>query len=165
MEARTIACTIFSKKEESFMLTSQDIARYFLSLISEESGDLISNLKLQKLVYYAQGFQLALYDTPLFDEEIEAWHHGPVVPGLYRTYKDCGANAIPRPTDIDFSIYNEQTKEILDEVYQVYGQFSAWKLRNMTHDEQPWTSVYHNAGSGSIIPKSLLQSFFKTQLI
>jgi uncharacterized phage-associated protein len=147
------------------MLNCRDIAKYFLSLISEESGDLISNLKLQKLVYYAQGLQLALYETPLFDEEIEAWTHGPVVPELYYSYKDCGSNAIPRPTDIDFSVYDDQTKEVLDEVYQVYGQFSAWKLRNMTHDEQPWQSVYSTSGSGSVIPKPLMQSFFKTQLI
>ena len=62
-------------------------AKYFLAQASEDAGDLISNLKLQKLVYYAQGFHLALYDEPLFLEAIEAWTHGPVVPDLYRHYK------------------------------------------------------------------------------
>jgi uncharacterized phage-associated protein len=147
------------------MLSCYDIAKYFLSLINEDAGDLISNLKLQKLVYYAQGFHLALYDKPLFKEEIQAWTHGPVIPDLYYAYKEYGSNAIPRPNDVDFSIYDDRTKELLDEVYEVHGQFSAWKLRNMTHEELPWKTIYSNSGSGSVIPVPLLQSFFKTQLV
>jgi uncharacterized phage-associated protein len=65
-------------------LSCVEIAKYFLVQVEEELGDSISNLKLQKLVYYAQGFNLALFDgNPLFDEEIQAWTHGPVVPALY----------------------------------------------------------------------------------
>ncbi|WP_208932366.1 Panacea domain-containing protein [[Haemophilus] ducreyi] len=57
---------------------------YFLSQCnSEENGDLISNLKIQKLVYYAQGFSLAINNKPLFSEKIQAWTHGPVTPELY----------------------------------------------------------------------------------
>ena len=144
------------------MISCHDVAKYFLSLSDEDAGDLISNLKLQKLVYYAQGFHLALYDEPLFEESIEAWTHGPVVPALYHAYKDFGANAIPRPSDLDFSVYDDRTKELLDEVYQVYGQFSAWKLRNMTHDEPPWKTA--NFSGCTIVPSSM-QEFFKTQLI
>ena len=144
------------------MLSCHDVAKYFLSLADEDAGDLISNLKLQKLVYYAQGFHLALYDEPLFEEKIEAWTHGPVAPELYHTYKDYGANAIPRPTDMDFSIYDQHTREFLDEVYQVHGQFSAWKLRNMTHDEPPWKIAIDHGG---IITRSSMQEFFKTQLV
>jgi uncharacterized phage-associated protein len=127
--------------------------------------DLISNLKLQKLVYYGQGFHLALYDTELFPEEIEAWTHGPVVPELYAAYQNYGSNAISIPNDMDFRIYDPQSRELLDEVYQVYGQFSAWKLRNMTRDEQPWKGIYDRSGAGSSIPKSAMRSFFKTRLI
>lgn len=72
------------------MLTANDIAKYFLALSNnEESGELISNLKLQKLLHYAQGFYLALYDQPLFHEPIEAWAHGAVIPdfGLIENLK------------------------------------------------------------------------------
>lgn len=55
------------------MLTCFDAADYFLSKIDEDAGDVITNLKLQKLVYYAQGFSLALCGRPLFAERIEAW--------------------------------------------------------------------------------------------
>ena len=60
------------------MLSCHDVAKYFLALTDEDAGDLISNLKLQKLVYYAQGFHLALFDTPMFGEPIEAWTHVPL---------------------------------------------------------------------------------------
>ncbi|MBD2305686.1 SocA family protein [Chroococcidiopsis sp. FACHB-1243] len=143
------------------MLTCRDIAKYFLAQEDEDAGDLISNLKLQKLVYYAQGFHLALYDEPLFSERIEAWTHGPVVPELYRDYKEIGANGIPCPDDIDFSIYDEKTRSLLDEVYCVFGQFSAWKLRNMTHEEAPWKDV---SVPGGEITQSAMKEYFKTQL-
>jgi uncharacterized phage-associated protein len=144
------------------MLKSHDVAKYFLAQTDEDAGDLISNLKLQKLLYYAQGFHLALYGQPLFTEAIEAWTHGPVVPEVYHAYKNYSSNAIPIPDDIDFSQYDEQTRELLDEVYRVYGQFSAWKLRNMTHDEEPWKDAY--AGN-MIISNEELKQYFKTQLV
>jgi uncharacterized phage-associated protein len=143
------------------MLSCHELAKYFLSLTDEDSGDLISNLKLQKLVYYAQGFHLALYNEPLFQEDIVAWKHGPVVPELYHIYKDYGADAIPLPNDFDGTIYTTQIAEHLDEVYQVYGQFSAWKLRNMTHNEPTW----NNTLTGNVISHSSMKEFFKTQLI
>ena len=143
------------------MLTCHDIAKYFLAQADEEAGDLISNLKLQKLVYYAQGFHLALNDTPLFSEEIKAWTHGPVVPLLYHAYKEYSSGAIPSPNNLDFSIFSETTKELLDEVYSVFGQFSAWKLRNMTHAEPPWRDAADSVG---IISHTAMKQYFLTQL-
>ncbi len=142
------------------MLTCHDVAKYFLAQADEEIGDLISNLKLQKLVYYAQGFYLALYGKPLFQEAIEAWPHGPVIPELYHTYKVYKSNAIPSPTDVDFSKYDQDTKDFLDEIYSVFGQFSAWKLRNMTHEEPPWIEASDDSG---IISHASLQQYFSTQ--
>lgn len=68
------------QKEE--ILSAIDVAKYFLILVDREAGDTITELKLQKLMYIAQGIHLALYDSPLFKEEIEAWQDGPVVPAL-----------------------------------------------------------------------------------
>jgi uncharacterized phage-associated protein len=143
------------------MLTCFDVAKYFLAQASEDAGDLISNLKLQKLVYYAQGFQLALYGTPLFPEPIEAWTNGPVVPVLYEYYQKYGAGAIPYPYDVDFDLYDEKTRSLLDEVYRVFGQFSAWKLRNMTQAEYPWKLAAHTS---SEISQQSMKEYFKTQI-
>ncbi|BAZ81967.1 MAG: Panacea domain-containing protein [Sphaerospermopsis kisseleviana] len=143
------------------MLSCHDVAKYFLSQADEDAGDLISNLKLQKLLYYAQGFHLALYNEPLFPEPVEAWIHGPVVPEVYHEYKNFASSAIPIPEDIDFSIYDEKTVDLLDEVYSVYGQFSAWKLRNMTHNEEPWKDT----DVSDVITHECLKKYFKTQLL
>ncbi|MFC1736958.1 Panacea domain-containing protein [Candidatus Hydrogenedentota bacterium] len=141
-------------------LTALDVAKYFLSKMSDECGDVISNLKLQKLVYYAQGFHLALMGRPLFKEQIKAWQHGPVIPSLYDKYKEYEARGIPRPDSIDLSKYDKPTVELLDEVYEVFGQFSAWKLRNMTHEEPPWKDT----PMGGVITCPAMKKYFETQL-
>jgi len=151
--------TAILTRTERAMINCFDVAAYFLSLAEEDAGDLISNLKLQKLVYYAQGFHLAVFDKPLFPEDIQAWEHGPVVPELYHHYKHHGAGPIPPPEVFDFSILNKDNRELLDEVYSVLGQFSAWKLRNMTHEEPPWREAYN--GNGLITHESM-REYFKT---
>lgn len=143
------------------MLNCHDVAAYFLYLAGQEDGELISNLKLQKLAYYAQGFHLALNGIPLFPEDIEAWQHGPVVPALYHAYKQHGSGPIPIVTELSLAKYSIGVQELLDEVYEVYGQFSAWKLRNMTHEERPWIDAQKLGGS---ISPAAMQEFFKERL-
>lgn len=148
------------------MSTCFDVANYFLAQSNDDAGDLISNLKLQKLVYYAQGFSLALLGEPLFEEEIEAWMHGPVVPDLYRKYRDHGAAGIPAPAGFDPSEhFDKQQLALLREVNEMYGQFSAWKLRNLTHEEDPWIDNYKEGWSSGVIPKCQMERFFKEHLL
>ena len=64
------------------------IAQLLLSKAAEGNQELMSNLKLQKMLYYEQGFHLAAFDTPLFDENIEAWMFGPVVPEVYENMQN-----------------------------------------------------------------------------
>jgi len=97
----------------------EDVAHYFLEL-EGDAGE-ISNLKLQKLVYYAQGFSLALRGQPLFDAAIEAWMHGPVVPGLYRRFRDYGSNPIPPSAEFDSSVLSADERHLIEEVFDVYG--------------------------------------------
>lgn len=136
------------------------MADYFLSLVDEEEGDLISDLKLQKLMYYAQGFHLAIYDKPLFSEPIEAWGHGPVIQALYKKYAAYGANPIPCPDSVDFSKFDDETKEFLNEVYNTFGQYSAWKLREMTHEEPPWSTAFKE-GENTVISLDSLREYFE----
>lgn len=143
------------------MANLQDVAQYFLYLDSINEGDGISNLKLQKLVYYAQGFYSAIFDKPLFEEEVSAWMHGPVVEELYHQNKQYGSNPIPNDSDFDKNSLNKDELELIEEVFQVFGQFSAWKLRNMTHDESPW--IDHESSAG-IIPKEAISEYFKTRI-
>lgn len=142
------------------MANCHEVAAYFLAKQDADSGDLISNLKLQKLAYYAQGFCLAMHGRPLFPEPIQAWTHGPVVPDLYYAFSKYAGDALPRPDGVDQNAFSKEECDLMDEVYTVYGQFSAWKLRNMTHDEPPWKQ----AAKSAEISHQSLTDYFKTQL-
>lgn len=130
------------------MYRAEYIAEWFLARNRQDlidgSDEAISNLKLQKLLYYAQGCTLALTGKPLFADEIQAWTHGPVIPEIYHKYKQYGACGINYEGGFDDSIMDDETQAILEEVYEEFGQFSAWKLRNMTHDETPWKETDKN---------------------
>jgi len=143
------------------MADLQNVARYFLYLDSANNGDGISNLKLQKLAYYAQGFYSAIYDKSLFQEEISAWTHGPVVEDLYHQYKQHGSSLIQPIDEFDTSVLSHNELELIEEVYEVFGQYSAWKLRNMTHEERPWLEHESNA---EVIPKEVISEYFKTRI-
>jgi len=146
-------------------LSAHDVAKYFISLVCEDEGDNMTNLKLQKLVYYAQGYHIAMFDKPLFSDEIQAWLHGPVVPSLYRTYKEHGSGAIPCPSDLDISIYSQQQKDFLDEIYKIYGQYSASALRAFTHNESTWISASKNGTVfNAVITHQALKNYFSTQI-
>lgn len=139
-----------------------DIANELLRLAeNEDEGDLMSNLKLQKMLYYEQGFHLAYFGTPLFDEEIEAWMYGPVVPEVYDAYDKYGRNGIESDPAKDITLEPEEWRLFL-KVFDIYGQYSAIGLMNMTHQEPTWMNVRN--GHGSVISKESMASFFKTRI-
>lgn len=142
------------------MLSAITVANAFISFTDAERGDLISNLKVQKLLYYAQGLHLAMYNEPLFKESIVKWQYGPVVKEVYNAFKEYGANAIPVNENFDYSIFNKKQLEVLHEINTVFGQFSAIILMNMTHSEPP----YHNTNFNEVIKHEELTSYFLTQL-
>jgi uncharacterized phage-associated protein len=140
------------------------IADYFRSRTDADVGDLVSNLKLQKLCYYAAGVIAAARRNdafPLFADRIEAWQHGPVVPQLYHKFKDHGSGGIPPITGADFAEIEPRDRAVLDDVYNYYGQYSAWKLRNMTHEETPWQNAYERPDTA--ISTSALRDYFSEE--
>ncbi len=116
-----------------------EVANRFLSQ-AHEHGDQLSNLKLQKLLYYAHAWYLVLNeDQPLFDDRIEAWVHGPVVPNVYHEFKQYGWQPImvepdknPLPKDISTH---------LKDIWEVFSSYSAFDLERMTHQEAPWINA------------------------
>ena len=116
------------------MLSCFDIANYFIWL-AKETGSFVSNLKLQKLVYYSQAWHLALQDAPLFDEDFQAWVHGPVIPELYQKYKVFGW----QPITMDVSPQLPASViEFLHGVANEYFSCDAYELEQMTQIESPW---------------------------
>lgn len=142
--------------------SASEVAKYFLASADPDDND-ISNLKLQKLCYYAQGLLTTMRGQPLFAEKVLAWDHGPVISELYHFYKDNRNQPIPIVTDFDSSIFDARDKAALDDVIEYYGQYSPWRLRNMTHEEKPWIEAYKAAQGSEITPAALIE-FFKPQI-
>lgn len=144
-----------------------DIANELLRLASNEeatgSGELMTNMKLQKLLYYQQGFHLAAFGTPLFAENIEAWMYGPVVPEIYHTFEGYGGRGISIDTDTTpLSFESQEEQQLFMDVYGLYSQYSAIGLMKMTHEEEPWSTS--PVGKGCIINRDVMSRFFKTRL-
>ena len=97
----------------------------------------------------------------LFNDPIVAWRHGPVVVDVYHEYKENGASGIEFDEPFEFSEYNEETNGILEEVYEYFGQYSAWKLRNMTHEERPWKETNLNEE----ISPEVIRDFFLEEYV
>lgn len=145
-------------------LPAEQVAQFMIAF-SHEHGDPISNLKLQKLLYYAQAWFLALKDRPLFDERIEAWAHGPVVPPVYGQFKKWTW----QPIDNDARVPElaAPIREHLEEVMDVYGDMSANQLEKLTHSEDPWRIARGNlpadAASNAVIPLDAMKTFYRAR--
>lgn len=143
---------------------ANDVADFILHFCHEH-GDCITNLKLQKLAYYAQAWYLALNnDQPLFDEPIEAWVHGPVVPSLYQRFRTYRWEPIPLNPAPPVSLpANVQTH--LKEIMDVFGGFSAYELERMTHEESPWLNARGDLpmdeSSNAVISHKDMSSYYK----
>ena len=147
------------------MITANQIADYFIKR-ARDVGEPITNLKLQKLVYYAQAWHLALYDEQLFDGQFEAWVHGPVNRELYQRFKDCRWK--PILDEIDYPELPQEVLEHVDEVWEVYGGLSAWDLEGLAHSETPWLEARGDIPSDesceTIISDSTMKAFYKKLL-
>lgn len=142
------------------MVGIKKVISYFLSLVREEEGDVMTNLRLQKLLYYAQAFHLAMNDEPLFKNKIEAWVYGPVVPDVFNKYKDNEDGIIRAKEASGHNGLSDDIRELLDEVYIVYGQFSASALIDISHSEPPW----YKTPIKSEISHEVMKEFFRGRL-
>ena len=121
------------------MLTALDVAKCFINIFND-TEDGISNLKLQKLLYFAQGFSFQRLNRPLFNDEIEAWEYGPVINSVYQEFKYFGREPIRQRNTI--SLLPEEERLILD-VAREYGKYTGNELINITHEKNtPWDKVY-----------------------
>ena len=142
------------------MITANQVADYIVLSYNPQKGDLISHIYLHVILYYCQGIHLAMHEEPLFIEPIEHWSHSPVVPVIYKLYKHHGLDALPWPPEMDMDIIKGDSKEVMDEVLIVYGQFSASKLLSMVKKELPWMLT----PDCEIISHEKLKSYFQSQI-
>ncbi|MGD9576708.1 MAG: Panacea domain-containing protein [Syntrophorhabdus sp.] len=126
------------------MVKAKDVATLFLSWANTE-GDLITNLKMQKLLYYAHAWHLANFHKPLFADRIEAWDLGPVIPSLYHDYKKYGGAPIRyKVIGKEHERFSSEQLDYLQAFYDRFIRFSAHELVNMSHNEQPWKTAFRS---------------------
>jgi uncharacterized phage-associated protein len=141
-----------------------EVADFFIYRF-QQAGEPITNLKLQKLLYYAQGWFLALKSKPLFSERVEAWPRGPVVPPVYGTFKSYQWN--PINGDVSEPSLDPEIEAHLREIMEAYGVHGAYYLEKLSHQERPWLDARGNLGPTdfctNVISHEAMKSFFQTQ--
>ena len=152
------------------MATALQVAEYFLTHNKPLESGHITALKLQKLVYYAQGHALATLGRTLFDGLIHAWEDGPVCTSLYNRFKNFKAE----PLDYLFDTAAEETKarkaaqkpfsseelDLLANIQACYGDYTAGALSRMSHETTPWQESF----PGKVIGKKAMKVFFSAHL-
>ncbi len=124
------------------------IANYFLKRAKEE-GKQITPMKMQKLVYFAHGLNLVQHRTPLIDEEFQAWRYGPVIVSLYQDLKRYRDSPIEKPLAVGplKAGLDAATTEVLDAVWEIFGDLDAITLSELTHlSDSPWSQVVKERG-------------------
>jgi uncharacterized phage-associated protein len=148
----------------SLDLASPNQVSDFLLAESRERGDVLTNLKLQKLLYYAQAWHLALKNKPLFLEDFQAWVHGPVLPSQYQRFRTYEWRPILE--EIGSLFLSPDLISHLKEVVEVFGCETATALELMTHNELPWKKARQGLApdqqSTAIISKESMQTFYRS---
>lgn len=147
-------------------ISAINTAKLALALLKKSDDGFIeytSKLKLLKLLYYIQGYHLAMFNAPLFNDKMEAWLHGPVVPSVYKWVKDMTDEKLQNQAMDNeqigaLNLHPQQTK-LISEVLNIYNKYSAYGLRDKTHTEMPWLSVYEKDKNNEITLDSL-KNFF-----
>jgi uncharacterized phage-associated protein len=131
-------------------LDCREVAKYFIIRAYQDGRDTdMTNMKVQKLLYYAQSLHLTLFDEMLFDEEIQAWRYGPVCPPAYRFYSQFEGEQLPIPDISEISSISDEQKKLLEEVWDYFGIHHAYVLSSMTHLEFPWKKARKGLSSNA----------------
>lgn len=135
---------------------------------ADRQGKRLTIMQLLKLVYISHGWSLALLNSPLVDEEPEAWQHGPVFPSIYRAFRRFGSGAITERASTSFgplasADLSEQQRSVIESVVRGYGDTHAFALSRMTHQpDTPWAKVYRDgSGSSDDIPNQIIADHYR----
>jgi uncharacterized phage-associated protein len=137
-----------------------NVAKFFLHRVAE-TGEEITNLKLQKLCYYAQAWHLVRTGQPLMNEAVfQAWDLGPVCPTLYRSFKSFGRSSIALADRfIPEQVFGAEQLASLEFVWVRYGMEMPEHLVTLTHNEDPWKDVYAE-GENNVITNNSMNKYY-----
>ncbi|MBG9328499.1 DUF4065 domain-containing protein [Corynebacterium belfantii] len=150
------------------MATAASVSNFILSMLAP--GRELETIKLQKLLYFCQGWSLALCRKPLFQEEFEAWRYGPVVREIYseharyvripQSFRFHESSSLRHDPNQDTELDAEEQR-LVRSVVRDYGSLNTFRLVDITHlPGTPWSQVHQPEGEAQVIPKHLLEQFF-----
>ena len=123
------------------MLTANQLSDWVLLVAMNRRIEDMTNLKLQKLLYYCQAWHLVFTDKELFDDRIEAWVHGPVIPSVFHRFRQYRWGTLPINEHADVPELSDASYPIKDHVESVlnaYAHLNGRELETLTHGEDPW---------------------------
>lgn len=158
-------------------MKSLDLGHIITHFINQK-GDTLSHKKLQKLLYYVEAWNLVYFESPLIDENFEAWIHGPVIPALYQELKGQDFNSLAVINDqfdvaekkIETIIKNnnlsENQLELIYSVLNKYSGLSSLELELLSHNETPWLEARRGVAPhqpcNNIISKDIMKEFYNS---
>jgi len=140
------------------MYNAIDIARYVI-FHENQAGRIISNLRLQKLLYFIQAQFLVAHHEPCFSDRIEAWDFGPVVPNVYHEYKIFGSSNIPASQNNNSNTICKNDCTLIDNILQQASRYSTSQLVSITHNQKPWKNAYTRIYDNEITNADILNYF------
>lgn len=142
------------RREEEKNMKALDLANHII-VLSQEGDRAVTNLRVQKILYYVQGYFFREFGREAFYDDIYCWRYGPVVPQVYFKYSRNGCNALTAE-DSTF-ISTDQEEELIKKVVHQCNNLSTSALVQKTHDEIPWKYTRQE----KVIYKSTIYNFFK----
>lgn len=141
------------------------VANVFID-IAANNGFYLTNLKLQKLVYFAHGWYLAFTDSPLITDDVQSWQFGPVIQNLYNALRHYGANPITKKIPIDSNVIPQSEDwNFIYSVYNKYALFSPAQLVALTHEPgSPWEQFGAGQNDFQVIPVDAIKNYFKARI-
>lgn len=150
------------------MVSAEIIAKEFVNM-GISAGDPVTQMKLQKMVFFAQGLHLALHQEVLCNEPFYAWKFGPVIPSIYQVYKKWGSSPIVEkpvfPDSANSDLLSSTERETIDYTWEITKNLDGITLSNWSHAaNSPWAQAYAK-GENTIISNSIIKEYFEQNLI
>ncbi len=139
------------------MYVADQVADYIINWCLDNKIQ-ITNLKLQKLLYFVQGENYRYRRQRLFKDDFYAWKLGPVIPSIYNGYAIYSSAPLPRQASEN--TIDPETRSFIDKILQKYAIISTWDLVDLSHSQDPWKDNYNMFGEKSIIPFESIAQFY-----
>lgn len=146
---------------------ARKVAEYFIWKSQQEHKP-VTNKKLQKLLYYSQAWNLTLHKQKLFEQDVEAWVHGPAVRDVYLEYKNFGFDPIVKEVDPNALKFADAQVRLLEQIWDIYGKYDAAYLELLSHSEKPWqdarAGLEPDMSSDKVIEPESMVAFYTEKL-